>query len=116
SVTAMMPLFRPVAFGKFIGPEPAVSFAAFAARAHANPAAGAFSAHGTFTPGAGLTINPATDKVTVKMGSFSITIPAGSFQQRKNGDFVFKGVIKGIPLDRKSTRLNSSHVKISYAV
>src|SRR5690625_6427348 len=31
-------------------------------------------------------------------------------------DGLYKGVFHGVPLDRKSTRLNSSHVAISYAV
>src|SRR5205807_672624 len=44
--------------------------------------------------GAVAVIDAATNTVTA-------TIPAGSFQQRKNGDFVFKGMIMGIPLEAR---------------
>src|SRR5690349_22385135 len=35
---------------------------------------------------------------------------------RLNGDAKIHGILVQLPLDRKSTRLNSSHVEISYAV
>jgi len=103
TVTATIPVggSRPEAFGIFIPGPAGVPFAAFSPRASIYSKAGALSVHGGFALRAGRTINPATDKVTVRVGAFSVTIPAGSFQQRKNGDFVFKGMIMGIPLEAR---------------
>src|SRR5690606_42155286 len=41
------------------------------------------------------------------------TVPIG---QNAVYDLIGQAILHGKPLDRKSTRLNSSHVKISYAV
>src|SRR5690606_40361631 len=45
----------------------------------------------------------------------SVDVSAGVRRTGQHSELVF-GVELGIHLDRKSTRLNSSHVKISYAV
>src|SRR5690606_9798007 len=58
-----------------------------------------------------ITTTPATTTVfTDEKGNFEIlgTLPLG--------DFSVRAELKGYVTDRKSTRLNSSHVKISYAV
>jgi hypothetical protein len=44
-------------------------------------------------------IDPLTENVTLQIGSFSVTIPAGSFKQAPNGRFEFKGVISGVRLE-----------------
>jgi hypothetical protein len=44
-------------------------------------------------------INPLTEDVTLKIGTFSTTIPAGSFHTTKNGGFHFEGEISGVALD-----------------
>ena len=44
-------------------------------------------------------LNPLTEDVTLKIGTFSTTIPAGSFHQTKNGGFHFEGEIGGVALD-----------------
>jgi hypothetical protein len=44
-------------------------------------------------------INPLTEDVTLKIGTFSTTIPAGSFHTTKNGGFHFEGEISGVDLD-----------------
>jgi hypothetical protein len=44
-------------------------------------------------------IDPPKETVTVKFGSFSHTIPAGSFQQGRDGSFHFKGTIDKAKLD-----------------
>ncbi|HSL02834.1 MAG TPA: SBBP repeat-containing protein, partial [Nitrospiraceae bacterium] len=43
-------------------------------------------------------IAPLTEAVTVQVGAFSTTIPAGSFKQKK-GRFTFEGVIHGVKLE-----------------
>ena len=49
---------------------------------------------GTSTNG----INPLTQAVTVQVGTFSTTIPTGSFKVKK-GQFTFEGVINGVKLE-----------------
>jgi hypothetical protein len=52
-----------------------------------------------------LGINPVTDPVTLKIGTFTTTIPPGSFKQYGDGDehddgvFSFHGVIDGVKLE-----------------
>ena len=43
-------------------------------------------------------INPVTQPVTLQAGTFSITIPAGSFNENGKGIFSFEGVINGVTL------------------
>ncbi|MEP6936202.1 MAG: SBBP repeat-containing protein, partial [Nitrospirota bacterium] len=43
-------------------------------------------------------IAPLTEAVTVQVGAFATTIPAGSFTQKK-GRFIFEGVIDGVKLE-----------------
>jgi hypothetical protein len=43
-------------------------------------------------------INPVTENVTLLIGTFSVTIPAGTFQQNPNGRFAFQGAINGVSL------------------
>jgi len=43
--------------------------------------------------------NPLSENVTLQIGTFSITIPAGSFHQNPRGTFVFEGVIHGVSLE-----------------
>ena len=43
-------------------------------------------------------IDPLTQTVTLRVGAFSITIPAGSFQRDPIGHYVFGGNINGAQL------------------
>jgi 6-phosphogluconolactonase len=44
-------------------------------------------------------INPVTENVTLKIGTFSVTIPPGSFKQIPHGRFAFEGVVNGVSLE-----------------
>ncbi len=81
-------------------------FAAFTAEVEINLTAGAFEVEGTFTLGAGSDgIKPLTEAVKLQVGTFSTTIPAGSFTQDEEGRFEFEGVISGVSLEVKITPL-----------
>ena len=43
-------------------------------------------------------INPVTEAVMLQIGTFSTTIPAGSFVKTRNGRFVFEGKVNGVNL------------------
>ena len=61
--------------------------------------AGGFDLNESFTLGANSNgINSITENVTLQIGTFSVTIPAGSFRQNPNGRFAFQGVINGANL------------------
>lgn len=58
-----------------------------------------FKMTATFTLGSGSNgIDPLKEAVTVQVGTYSTTIPSGSFKQRK-GRFVFEGTINGVQLE-----------------
>jgi hypothetical protein len=76
----------------------AVPFAAFNAKVEIE--GDQFEVKGSFTLGAGSNgINPPAEDVTLQIGTFSITIPAGSFRQDKKGRFTFEGTINGVALE-----------------
>jgi 6-phosphogluconolactonase len=52
-------------------------------------------------------INPLTENVTLRIGTFSVTIPAGSFIKDPNGEFAFQGGIKGVSLRLKIVPLGN---------
>jgi YVTN family beta-propeller protein len=91
----------PIAFGKFIQPvRLAHVFSAFAAQLTVYPNQKEFSINSNFTLGASSSgINPPTEPVTLKIGSFTITIPPGSFVNAGlPGYSTFVGVINGVSL------------------
>jgi 6-phosphogluconolactonase len=76
-----------------------VPFAAFTARAEIAPADRQFEVEATFTLGASSDgIKPLAEAVSLTVGTFSTTIPAGSFKLDE-GRFVFEGVINGVALE-----------------
>ena len=60
----------------------------------------AFDLNESFTLGPNSNgIDPVTENVSLQIGTFSVTIPAGSFKQNPNGRFAFQGVINGVSLE-----------------
>jgi hypothetical protein len=56
-----------------------------------------FDLNESFTLGAHSNgIDPAAEDVTLQIGTFSVTIPAGSFEKKPNGRFDFKGGINDV--------------------
>jgi hypothetical protein len=43
-------------------------------------------------------INPVTEPVTLQVGTFTTTIPPGSFKKQKDGSFTFRGKLQGVGL------------------
>lgn len=94
------------------GPD-RVPFAAFHAKVEIElgPLANddAFEVKADFTLGAGSNgIDPLTEDVSLQVGTFSTTIPAGSFKVDKKGRFKFEGVIGGVSLQAKITPLGAN--------
>jgi hypothetical protein len=60
---------------------------------------GSFNLSAAFTLGLGATFDPATQPVTLQVGSYSVAIPAGSFKTLENGSksggWVYQAVING---------------------
>jgi hypothetical protein len=76
-------------------------FATFKPQAVIDMDENAFVTFGSFTLGTGSGfdgIAPATEAVQLKVGTFSITLPAGSFRKNRAGGFTFFGDIKGTKL------------------
>ena len=48
--------------------------------------------------GPGGSINPPIQLVSLTIGTYSVTIPAGSFVRHREG-YAFEGVINGVPLE-----------------
>jgi hypothetical protein len=76
----------------------------------------AFAVQSHFTLGAGSNgIDPLTEDVKLELtggtGSFTTTIPAGSFKKDKKGRFQFEGTINGVDLQAKITRFGRHQFK-----
>jgi hypothetical protein len=72
-----------------------------------------FDVTGRFTLGAASRgIKPPTEPVTLQVGTFSTTIPAGSFKRKKNGSFQFEGTINGVNLNVKIEPLGDNSFRI----
>ena len=83
---------------------PAIPFAAFSGQLGIQfgkkPNTGAFELLSEFTLGQGSNgINPPAEPVTLTVGTFTTTIPSGSFQGKGFGPFYFVGTINGVELE-----------------
>ena len=75
-----------------------IQFATFKPLLRLDVQKGAFDLKARFAAGEGGTINPLTDAVTLGIGPYSVTIPAGSFK-RQGEHYRFEGVIAGVHLE-----------------
>jgi hypothetical protein len=77
-----------------------VPFSAFTAQLTVYPNQPGFSINSNFTLGNTINgINPPAEPVTLQIGSFTITIPTGSFVKAGPGYFTFVGVINNVSLN-----------------
>ena len=86
-----------------VPPPPGVPFLAFNAELEINyrraPNEDVFDLQSNFILGrASHGIHPETDSVKLEIGTFTVTIPAGSFEGKGFGPFEFRGVIDGVDL------------------
>ncbi len=74
-------------------------FANFTGKLQVTVSAGNFDLTSNFTLGAGTSgINPVTQPMTLQIGPYSVTVPAGYFTLNSKGAYVFQGVINGVSL------------------
>jgi probable HAF family extracellular repeat protein len=68
-----------------------------------------FRIRGSFTLGAGSTgIDPVNQPVTLKLGTFSVSIPTGSFTTTAKGDYDFQGTVGGVAILFRITSVAST--------
>jgi hypothetical protein len=73
----------------------AIPFSHFGGSLRIDPDTGVFFLNGGFTLGPGSSIDPTTEEVTFSVGSYSVTLPAGSFFKVKTG-YVFQKKVNHI--------------------
>ena len=83
------------AFVSKISFGPGIPFSRFGGNLLIDPDVGVFYLSGGFTLGAGGSINPSTEPVTFSVGSYSATLPPGSFVKYKTG-YVYQKTVNGI--------------------
>jgi len=85
--------------------QPATSvFSAFTARLTVSSFQPKFTLASNFSLGTTSNgINPASEAVTLKIGTFAVTIPPGSFTLAVPGTYSFLGVISGLTVNAKIT-------------
>jgi YVTN family beta-propeller protein len=86
-----------------VPPSPGVPFLAFSAQLllidlDRKPNQDSFQLRSHFTLRSTASIDPVAEPVTLQIGTFTVTIPPGSFTKLPDGSFPFVGVIGGVPL------------------
>jgi len=89
---------------------PALRFSAFSAQLDISSSG--FDLKGTATLGAGGTINPPSQPLTLRVGTYTVTVPAGSFKTGAKGTFTFEGTINGVSVQIRIVSLGGN----SYSV
>lgn len=85
------------------------SFADLSAKVEIRRAETKLEAKSSFTLGADSDgINPAAEDVTLEVGPFSVTIPAGSFRADKKGRFKFEGYLNNVALEAQIRPLDNN--------
>jgi hypothetical protein len=74
-----------------------IPFSAFKARLEIER--NSFELNSSFTLKSTASIAPLTEPVTLSVGTFTTTIPPGSFEGNKKGFFSFDGTINGVRLE-----------------
>jgi hypothetical protein len=87
-----------------VAAPPTVPFTSFSAKLEIHsgqkPNTGHFNLNASFTLGSASNgINPPAEPVTLQVGTFTTTIPPGSFKGTGLGPFQFHGVIDGVRLE-----------------
>jgi hypothetical protein len=94
------------------GATSVVNFSALAAKAEITQ--GGFEVRGSFTLGTGSAgISPDTQPVTLTLGRFTTTIPAGSFKRHRNGHYELEGTINGVRLEFEITPIGGNSFRFS---
>jgi len=85
-----------------------ISFSSFTAKVHIEDKYTHFELKSKFTLGTGSSgFNPATDNISLQVGTFSTTIPAGSFKH-DDKNYEFKGAINGVHIEASIKSLGSN--------
>ncbi len=87
-----------------------VPFSQFSAKLDitAGPPPG-FQLKALFTQGSGgAAIDPVAQGLTLSVGTYTVTIPPGSFQMTKKGTFVYVGTINGVELQSRILQLSAN--------
>lgn len=87
-----------------------VPFSAFDARLEfTGRPASKFRLRGNFALGTGTTgIDPITQTVTLQLGTFSVSVPKGSFTQTSKGDYEFQGLVGTVALLFRITEVTNT--------
>ena len=89
---------------------PAIFFSAFSTKLDISSAG--FDLNGTFTLGATGSINPPAQPLTLQVGTYTVTVPAGSFKAGPHGTFTFEGTIGGVALQIRIAPLKAGTYSI----
>ncbi|MHB8545246.1 MAG: Ig-like domain repeat protein [Nitrosotalea sp.] len=85
-----------------------ISFSSFTAKVHIEDNYTHFELKSKFTLGTGSSgINPVTDNVSLQVGTFSTTVPSGSFKH-DDKQYKFEGVINGVHIETSIKSLGSN--------
>jgi hypothetical protein len=92
-----------------VATTPLVPFASSLAKLEIESELSTFHLSDSFTLGANSNgITPTTQKLTLNIGTFSVTIPSGSFKKTRTGTFTCKRTINGVSLNLNIVPLSAN--------